>query len=284
MKKGNGLRLVALYGGALLTAVFVLAPFVWLFISSVASNADLLSRPLHWWPQHATLQRYLTILTTTDMNSAAYTFRIALWNSLRLAAGATVLSLAVGVPAAYALARIGVRWGRVATFFFLATYMLPPIALIVALYIILGSLHLRDTVSGLVLVYTSFIAPYVIWIMRGYFLSIPTEIEEAAFVDGCSRFDTFWRIALPLSLPGLVTTVIFAVLMAWDEFFYAMILTSSLAAKTIPVAIAEFSGQHMVDYGLVAAGGVLAALPPVLIALLLQRYIIQGLVAGAVKG
>lgn len=283
-KRAGLLRQMLLYLSALLVAALVLAPFVWLIISSIASGQDLLAKPLRWWPEHANFSRYLTILTTTDPRSPAYTFRQALWNSTRAALGTALLSAGVGVPAGYALARSRFKGRRALTLFFLSTYMLPPISLIVALYMILGQLGLRDSVVGLILVYSSFITPFVVWIMRGYFTTIPNEIEEAARIDGCSRFGTFYRVALPLSLPGLVTTILFAVLLAWDEFFYALILTSSLKAKTIPVAIAEFSGQHMVDYGMIAAGGVLAALPPVLIALLLQRYIVQGLSAGAVKG
>jgi multiple sugar transport system permease protein len=284
MRKRTLLRQTGLYLGAVAVALFVLAPFLWLFISSMASGADLLAKPLHWWPQHASFSRYVEILTSMNKNSAAYTFRQALWNSTRLALFTTVLCVGVGVPAGYALARSHSRWRRGMTLFFLSTYMLPPIALIVPLYVILSALGKRDSIIGLMLVYASFITPYVVWIMRGYFASIPGEIEEAARIDGCSRYGTFWRIGLPLAKPGLVTTVIFSVLLAWDEFFYALILTSSLQAKTIPVAIAEFSGQHMVDYGMIAAGGVLAALPPVIIALALQKYIVQGLAAGAVKG
>jgi len=283
-KVGKIIRRVGLYLAAILTALFVLAPFAWLVISSVAPEADLLKTPLSWWPEHASFSRYVTILTTTDINSSAYTFRRALWNSSQIAFGTTLLSLVVGVPAAYALARSRFRGRRVLTLFFLATYMLPAIALIVPLYLILSHIGLRDSILGLVLVYSSFVTPFVVWIMRGYFAAIPVEIEEAARIDGCSRIQTFFRVGLPLSLPGLATTVIFAVLLAWDEFFYALILTSSLHAKTISVAIAEFSGQHMIDYGMMATGGVLASLPPVILAFILQRYIISGLAAGAVKG
>ncbi len=275
---------VGVYVAAVLLAVFILAPFAWLVISSIASETDLLATPLRWWPEHATFGRYVSILTTHDINSPAYTFRRALWNSSLIAFGTTLLSLLVGVPAAYALARSKFRGRRVLTLFFLATYMLPAIALVVPLYLILSKLNLRDNIMGLILVYSSFVTPFVVWIMRGYFAAVPVEIEEAARIDGCSRIQTFLKVGLPLSTPGLVTTVIFAVLLAWDEFFYALILTSSLHAKTISVAIAEFSGQHMIDYGMIATGGVLAALPPVIIAFILQKYIIAGLTAGAVKG
>jgi len=275
---------LGLYAAAAAVAVFVLAPFAWLVISSVASSADLLSKPLHWWPQNASLARYWAIFTSTDTGAAAYTFRHALWNSIRVAALSTFIAMVTGVPAAYALARFRFRGRSLLTLTFLGSYMLPPIALTIALYLILGILGLRDTVLGLSLVYSSFVTPYVVWVMRGAFSAIPVELEEAAWVDGASRFGAFRRIALPLTRPGLVTTVILAVLTAWDEFLYALILTSSIRAKTVPVAIAEFTGQHHIDYGMIAAGGVLAALPPVLVALFLQHLIIRGITAGAVKG
>lgn len=272
------------YLAAAAVAVWILAPFAWLLISSLSPNVDLLSRPLHWIPRHLDFSRYVTIFTSSDPVSSGYTFRRALVNSSVVAFLSTLLSMAVGILAAYAFARLRFRGKGSLRLLFLATYMLPPIALVVAMYFILGQLHLRDTVWGLALVYSSFITPYVIWLMSGYFEAIPAEIEEASLVDGCTRLGSLVRVLLPLAVPGLVTTAIFSVLLAWDEFLYALIMTSSVAAKTLPVAIAEFSGQYMVDYGMMTAGGVLAAIPPVLISFLLQRYIISGLLTGAVKG
>lgn len=284
MRRRSPAVLLARYLAAAAVALWVLAPFAWLVISSVAAEADLLAQPLRWWPQHASLERYRIIFTSTDPGGAAYAFRHAMGNSVRVAALTTAIALLTGVPAAYALARFRFRGREALVMALLGTYMLPPIALVVPLYLILGRMGLRDTIPGLALVYASFVTPYVVWIMRGYFQVIPEELEEAARVDGCSRLGAFARVALPLAGPGLVTTAIFAALMAWDEFLYGLILTSSVDAKPIPVAIAEFSGQHMVDYGMIAAGGVLAALPPVLASLVLQRSIIRGLTAGAVKG
>lgn len=272
------------YAAAVAVAVWILAPFAWLVISSLSPNVDLLSRPLHWIPRHLDTSRYVTIFTSSDPVSSGYTFRHALVNSSVVAFLSTLLSMAVGILAAYAFARLHFRGKGSLRLVFLATYMLPPIALVVAMYFILGQLHLRDTVWGLALVYSSFITPYVIWLMSGYFEAIPVEIEEASLVDGCTRLGSLFRVLLPLAVPGLVTTAIFSILLAWDEFLYALIMTSSVAAKTLPVAIAEFSGQYMVDYGMMTAGGVLAAVPPVLISFFLQRYIISGLLSGAVKG
>src|SRR5215211_3737916 len=167
---------------------------------------------------------------------------------------------------------------------FLSTYMLPPIAILISLYLTLVQLRLLDSKLGLVLVYCSFITPFVLWIMSGYFRSIPRDLEDAARIDGCSRMGALFRVVLPLARPGLLATALFGFLLAWDEFLYALIFTSSLNSKTIPVAIAEFTGRHAVDFGLIAAGGVLAALPPLLLTMFFQRYLLDGLSSGAVKG
>jgi multiple sugar transport system permease protein len=165
----------------------------------------------------------------------------------------------------------------------LSTYMLPPIAIVVPLYLILVQLHLLDTRIGLVVVYCSFVTPFALWIMSGYFRSIPRELEDAARVDGCSRMGALFRVVLPLAWPGILATALFGFLLAWDEFLYALIFTSSNHAKTIPVAITEFTGRFTVDFGMIATGGVLAAIPPLLIAFVFQRYIVGGLAAGAIK-
>ena len=167
---------------------------------------------------------------------------------------------------------------------FMATYMLPPIALILPLYQIMGALGLRDTPIALIVVYSSFVTPFVIWIMRGYIASISPDLDDAARVDGCSRLGALVRVIVPISGPGLVSTALLAFLMAWDEFLYALILTSTNASKTLPVALNDFIGRYGLDFGLLATGGVIAALPPVLIAFVFQRYIVAGLTTGGVKG
>jgi multiple sugar transport system permease protein len=156
--------------------------------------------------------------------------------------------------------------------------------LVVPLYSIMGELGWTDTLHGLIIVYSALIMPFAVWIMRGYFQTIPRELEEAAMTDGCTRLGAFVRIVLPLSVPGLIATALFCFLLAWEEFLLALIFTSSPAAKTIPVAIAEFTGRHAIDFGMMATGGVIAAIPPVLIALVFQRYLISGLSSGALKG
>jgi multiple sugar transport system permease protein len=275
--------LVLVYAAALGTAVVILAPFGWLLISSVASPADLLARPLKWIPSHVSLARYESIFRPGTNDSAA-AFRAGVVNSAVVAASTVAISLAVGVFGAYAFARLRFRFQRAVLLLFLSTYMLPPIAIVIPLYLILVRLHLLDTRVGLIVVYCSFVTPFVLWILSGHFRAIPADLEDAARIDGCTRLGALFRVILPIARPGLLATVLFGFLIAWDEFLYALIFTSSTASKTIPVAIAEFQGRFTVDFGLVAAGGILASIPPLAIAFVFQRYIVSGLASGAVKG
>jgi multiple sugar transport system permease protein len=273
-----------LYGGLVAALLAILAPFAWLLISSVAEPVDLLERPLSWIPQHITFDRFWSLTFGSSANENEEGFRAALINSTLISSIVTALSLVVGTLAAYAFARLrfpGRGWLILA---FMATYMLPPIALILPLYQIMGALNLLDTRFALIIIYASFVTPFVIWIMRGYISSISSELDDAARVDGCSRLGVLWRVIVPISIPGLLSTALLAFLMAWDEFLYALIMTQTTASKTLPVAINDFIGRHGLDFGLLATGGVIAALPPVLIAFVFQRYIVAGLASGGVKG
>jgi len=274
-----------MYTMAALMAVIVLAPFAWLVISSISAPTDLVGDMVQWIPDHPTLSRYHQIFTAASGGAdVAGNFRVAVLNSLVIAASTTVVSIAVGALGGYAFARLRFRFRRTTLFAFLAIYMLPPIALVIPLYLAMANLGLLDTKVGLVITYCSIVTPFCLWTMSNFYLSLPAELEEAARVDGCSRVGALVRVVLPLARPGLVATAMFGFLLAWDEFLYALIFTSTTNAKTIPVAIAEFTGKFSSDFGLVAAGGVVAALPPVLLALLFQRYIVSGLTSGSVKG
>ena len=205
-------------------------------------------------------------------------------NSLTIATAVTGVALVVGAPAAYAFARLRFPGRSRLVLAFMATYMLPPIALVIPLYQIMSGLDLRDTTTALIIIYSSFVTPFVIWIMRGYIEGISPELDDAARVDGCSRLGALIRVILPVSVPGLVSTGLLAFLLAWDEFLYALVMTQTNASKTVPVALNDFIGRHGVDFGLLAAGGVIAAIPPVVIAFVFQRYLVAGLTAGGVKG
>jgi multiple sugar transport system permease protein len=204
-------------------------------------------------------------------------------NSLLVSTTTTAVCLVFGVMAAYALARIPLPGERFFMVSILGAQMMPSITIIIPLYLVMQSLALIDTMRGLVFLYTGFLLPTVIWIMHSYFKTIPPELEEAAMIDGCSRLGALVRVVLPLSGPGLVAVAAFTFLSSWNEFFMALIFTGA-SAKTITVTVTEFSTQFGVDYGLMATGGILGSLPPLVLAFLLQRYIVQGLTAGATKG
>ena len=277
---------VVLYLLVVLIVAIVLGPFVWMFLCSISTKADLISKPYHWWPAHATLKNYQDMFfgtgnTTTD---AANQFLAAFKNSLLIALCCTAVSLLIGLLASFSFSRFRFRGRTVALHTVLFMQMIPPIALIIPMYMIMLRLHLMDNKWALIIIYLSFTLPFVTWIVKGYIDGIPTDLEEAAMIDGCSRLQAFFKVVLPISASGLAATTIFAFIIAWNEFFYALNFTSTLRSKTLPVLITEFSSKFGNDFILTSTAGVLTSLPPVLIALIFQKYIISGLSSGAVKG
>jgi multiple sugar transport system permease protein len=279
----NILERILTYGGAIVVALVILAPPTWLFISSISSIRELLNVPVHWIPQEPTFERYWRVMFATGSDAAAV-FRRSMLNSFIVASGVTIICVVIGSLAAYSFARLKFPGQSQMIYVLLFSYMLPPIMIIVPLYTIMRDLRMLDTLHGLILLYAALILPFAIWIMKGYFQTIPGELEDAARIDGCSRLGALLRVVIPLSAPGLIATTLFCFLLAWEEFLLALIFTSSPQAKTVPVAIAEFTGRHAIDYGMMATGGVIAAIPPVLIALVFQKYLVSGLTSGAIKG
>jgi multiple sugar transport system permease protein len=277
-------RATFLSTGMLIALVVVVAPFSWLVISSVADKADLLTKPLEWIPAHISLGRFVDLTVGSSADETSQGFRSAIMNSMLIASATTAVGMVVGTLAAYAFARLrfpGRSWMILA---FMATTMLPPIALILPLFQIMKALGLTDTPIALIIIYSSFVTPYVVWLMRGYIETIPRDLDDAGRVDGCSRLGVLWRVIIPVATPGLLSTALLAFLLAWDEFLYALVITQSNASKTLPVALNDFIGRYGVDFGRLATGGVIAAIPPVLIAFAFQRHIVAGLTAGSVKG
>lgn len=266
---------------ALLLAAVILAPLLWLFVMSISPAADLSAKPLRWWPQTADFSRYQLLLSTVA-NSAGAAFIASLVNSLMVAGMATIAALALAVPAGWAVSRTpAVGWSLSLV---IATYMLPPVALAVPLYMGLSKLGMLNSVFGLALVYLTILAPFTTWLMKSGFDTIPREIESAAMIDGAGLWQTLRIVTLPLAAPVVATSALFAFLLAWDEFFYALLFTSDQRAKTLTVAIADLAGGRVSDYGMIATAGVLAALPPILIGFLMQQALISGLTSGGVKG
>jgi multiple sugar transport system permease protein len=266
--------------------LFIFLPFLWLFISSISPKVELIAVPPHWIPHNPTADNYLKLLGSSSASISMGElpdFGTSLLNSSVVSLGATGLCLVVGIPAAYAFARLRFKMRNQLMLTVICLRMLPEIALVLPLYMIMRHLNLADTKIFLVIVYSSFVLPFVIWILRGYFETIPASMEEAALIDGAGRPAIIRHIVIPMALPGIITTVIFAMLACWDEFLFALIFTATYNSKTLTVAISEFTTRHMIDYGLMATGGIIASLPPILVALVLQRYIINGLTEGSVK-
>ena len=267
----------------LLLALVVLGPVVWMFLTSVMRPVDLTAKPLQLIPKTITFERFQQIFASESTSDPAYVFRIALKNSFIIAVAVTLLSLVVGTLAAYAFAHVRFRGKNGLMLLILFTYMLPPAAMIIPLYRIYNQLGWLDKRWPLVILYLSFIVPFIIWVMQDFFGSISKSFEEAAQVDGATRLQTLIYIFLPIARPGAIATGILAFLMSWDEFFYSLIFTSSLASKTMPVAIAEFNGKFTIDYGMISVAGILGSLIPVLITVIFQKYIVLGMTAGGVK-
>jgi multiple sugar transport system permease protein len=266
----------------------VVTPFLWMVVSSISPQTELSAKPPHWIPNNPTLFRYQALFlkasdTQNLLPAGVEKFLRGLTNSLMVSTITTVVCVVVGSMAAYALSRLTVPGRKQFLFGILGSQMLPVFVIIIPLNLMMQQYKLIDTRHGLILLYSGFLLPTVIWIMHGYFLTLPRELEEAAMIDGCSRLSAFLKVIIPLSGPGVVAVSAFAFLSAWNEFFMALIFTAS-NAKTITVVVTEFSSQFGTDYGLMATGGVIGSIPPLLLAFLLQKYIVAGLTAGAVKG
>ncbi len=283
MREKNGTLRILQYAFAAAVAICVLAPFAWMLVTSLSLQRDLTAVPPAVDVRSFSLDRYARVLTSVSESDVAYAFRVAMGNSLIVSFSVTFAALVFGSLAAYSFARFRFRGSEPLLLFMLFTYMAPPVIFIVPLYLVFSALGMLNTRLTLIILYSSFVIPFIVWVMRGFFASIPRSYEDAAAIDGCTRLQALLSVFMPMARPGLIATGILAFLMAWDEFFIALIFTSNLAAKTIPVSIAEFNGKFSVDYGMISAGGVLASLPPVVIAIVFQKYIVMGMTSGGIK-
>jgi multiple sugar transport system permease protein len=259
----------------LLTVAF-LFPLLWILGLSLKTRPQIFADPpiYLWWP---TLEHYVDVLGRAD-------FLKAFLNTLIVSASAVLLSLAVGLPAAYAFARFPFRGSGFLFFSLLVMRMLPPIAVLVPMYVLLNEVGLTTTHLSVVLAYSTFSLPLVVWIMRGFFEDLPRELEECAWIDGATKLVTFWRVVLPLARPGMVASAILCLQLAWNDFLFAAVLTNN-ATQTLPVLMAGFSGGDSgVDWGAMTASGMLVILPVILFSFAAQKHLVAGLSSGAVKG
>lgn len=260
---------------ALLVLAFVL-PFAWAVLASLTPEAALF-RDAGLGAHALTLEHYRALFTERD-------FWTPLRNSLVVAGCTTLLCVSAGTLAAYALARLTFRGKGLILGLVLAVSMFPQIAIVSPLYLLLRTVGLLNTYPGLVLPYLTFAMPLTVWLLVGFFRQLPRDLEDAALVDGATRWQSFVRVLLPLAAPGIATTAILTFIYSWNEFIFALSFTLGPERQTVPVAIALFRGQYQVPWGQILAGAVLATAPVAALVLLFQRRIVQGLTSGAVKG
>jgi multiple sugar transport system permease protein len=295
-------RAIALGLASLLFVAYVLAPIAWLVSSSFQSEHEIISKPPHWIPQAPTTENFAAIFTAKDKTvtyetrkaadpasggfipSTASNLLPAMWNSIIVASAVVILNLLVGVPAAYALAKIHFRGRHASIYGILATRVIPDIALVVPFFLFIRNLGLLDSLSSLIITYLAVTVPFSVFVLVSFFESLPDELDKAARVDGCSRWQTLTRVYLPLARPSLVAVILFSFLASWNEFLLALMFTQTTASQTLPIVVASFTSDFTISFSFINAAGVLAIIPPVILALVFERYIVAGLTAGAVKG
>ena len=255
--------------------LFLLIPLYWMFITSIKPSNDYLAVPPIWFPDEPTLVHYTAALY-------AYRGLDGLINSLIISTSATILSAFFGTLMAYSLARFNTG-GQHLSFWVLSQRFLPPIAVVLPIFLIYRVLRLNDTHVGLIIAYTVFTLPVSVWMMFAYFRQMPGSLEEAALVDGCTRWQSFWRVAVPLAVPGIVAAAVFAFIACWTEFFFALILTSR-NAFTLPTVFRAFLGFQGALYGEASALAIVSLVPSIALGILVQKHLVRGLTLGAVRG
>jgi multiple sugar transport system permease protein len=256
--------------------VVLIFPYAIMLLTSLKSKDTIYSIPPTFFPEEWVFTNYLDIWTVVPL-------RHYIVNSVLLASGSTLLALACAIPAAYALARMRFSGRRIYLYAVIATQIFSPIVLLVGLFREMRWFGLMDSLWALVLINGAFFQAFAIWILSGYFASIPYSLEEAAWIDGCTRLGAVRRIVLPLALPGLVTTIIFVFIQSWNEFVVALTIILTETKKPLTVGIFSFFGRYDVEWGYVFATSLIATIPVVVLFLVIEKYLVSGLTAGGVK-
>ncbi len=259
--------------------VYTLFPFYWAIVSSITPTNDLYTTPVKFWPQSFTLEHYETVFNNGN-------FMRALLNSAIVSFSVVVLALIFGTLGAYALGRLHFRGRTIILYLILSMTMFPAIAILGSLFQVMQDFNAFNTLWGLVIVYLTFTLPFTVWVLTNFFRAMPAELEQAALVDGATPMRALWDILMPLAVPGMVTTAMLAFIAAWSEYLYARTFTLTYDAKTVQVAIAEFTGNQAFEqpFAVRMAAAVVVTVPLLVGVLIVQRRIIAGLTAGAVKG
>jgi len=264
-------------GALVLMVLWTAIPFYWMVATSLKHDKEIYGYEATLIPQQPTLANYATVFRETP-------YLMYLRNSVVVAVGSTVLSMLIAVLGAYAIARLNFPGRAMVARGLVFTYLVPTSLLFIPMFALMSVLRLTDSLHGLIIAYLGFDVPFCTWLLMGYFKSVPVELEEAARVDGCNRIGALMRVVLPMSLPALVVVTFFSFTHAWNEFLYAYVFTSTTSARTLTTGLVNFMSQDVFFWGPLMASTVMSALPPVIMFLVFQRWVVKGLTLGGVKG
>jgi len=270
-------RAIAAYVVLAVLAVWTLAPLYWMVTTSLKTNAELYGTSATLWPRQPTFANYRVLFTKTP-------FAVYFRNSTLIALATTAITVLTSAFGAYALVRLRFPGRRLFARILVYTYLVPQALLFIPLFTILVNTGLSNSRTGLVLTYLGFTVPFCTWLLMGYFLSVPVELEEAGLVDGCSRLGVLFRIVMPVTLPALAVTAFFSFTLSWNEYLYASVFITDVNAKTIPTGIPSFIIEDVFFWGPMMASTVLSVIPPLAVYFVFQRWLLTGLTLGAVKG
>ena len=262
-------------------AIAMLFPVLWMIETSLKENRDVYAVPAQFFGFPITLDHYKDVFVAPGGGGSDLSGSFL--NSFVVAGASTVLATVLGVPAAWAYSRFTLKAKKDQLFFILSTRFMPPVVVVIPIFLMYRELGLIDSKLGLVLIYAAFNVPFTIWMMKGFVDEVPAEYEDAAMLDGYTRLQAFWKFTLPLLVPGIAATAVFALIFSWNEFVFAIFLTSSQEVRTAPPAIAGLIGGTTVDWGLVAASAVVFALPVLVFAYLVRKHLVAGVTLGAVR-
>lgn len=260
-----------------MVGVLVIFPYLWMLLTSFKPIEEFFTFPLRWTSENWTLDQYRKILGDPR-------FLKSVRNSAIVSVSVTAINLAVGIPAAFGLTRLRPRGARPLLMTVLSTQFLPPMIFFVPFHIYLGVFGLHNTLTGLIITYLAITMPVAVWLIASAFRQIPADLEDAARIDGCNELQVLWRIALPLTIPGIATAGLFSFVLAWQEYIFALLYTTTTKAQTAPVMLFYFLGQHQIDYGRLMSAAVLLSLPVIVPFAFAQRYYRPDVTAGGVKG
>jgi multiple sugar transport system permease protein len=274
VRADRGAGLALRYVIAVAVTILFLFPIYWLFVISFKTPAEIFAYPPVWWPASLQLSNYAVLFKDGD----AWT----VWNSLVIATVSTAVAMVLGTLCAYSIARFRTGGDNFAMWI-LSNRMVPPIVIVFPVFLLYVQLGWVDSFTGLIVLYTAFNLPYVIWMMRGYIQDVPIELEESALVDGCTRWRVFWKVVMPMARTGIFATAVFTFVFAWNEFLFALVLTRS-DVTTFPVQVTHYFGGQSNFWAKIAAMSVLGTIPIFIAVAALQRYLVRGISMGAVKG